>query len=193
MSSEKPTENIFFLSLCPLKTKQKIYSFCLYVLNYLSLYPQKSVFLSINLSSFCRSPLHQTFILTPSNSLTPALSKILHSFLLFYLFTLLLLNTSITPLTPENTLPPLCRQSEGRCQTLLPSTAAAVCRLQVANHRHEVSPKAAPRAVRTLISVCTTNFQTSLRFMAFHLRLNHCELINGQKQAPRVQCFSSLL
>lgn len=167
MSSEKPTENIFFLSLCPLKTKQKIYSFCLYVLNYLSLYPQKSVFLSINLSSFCRSPLHQTFILTPSNS--------------------------ITPLTPENTLPPLCRQSEGRRQTLLPSTAAAVCRLQVANHRHEVSPKAAPRAVSTLISVCTTNFQTSLRFMAFHLRLNHCELINGQKQAPRVQCFSSLL
>ena len=152
---------MFFLSLCPLKTQQKICSFCLYVFKYLS---------------FRRS-------LLPSQRYCTA----------FYPFTFKYLLNSITPLTPENTLPPLCRQSEGRRQTLLPSTAAAVCRLQVANHRHEVSPKAAPRAVRTLISVCTTNFQTSLRFMAFHLRLNHCELINGQKQAPRVQCFSSLL
>ena len=30
-----------FLSLCLLKTKQKIYPFCLYVLNYLSFYPRK--------------------------------------------------------------------------------------------------------------------------------------------------------
>lgn len=30
MSSENPVENMFFLSLYPLKTKQKIYSFCLY-------------------------------------------------------------------------------------------------------------------------------------------------------------------
>ena len=30
-----------FLSLCLLKTKQKICSFCLYVLNYLSFYPRK--------------------------------------------------------------------------------------------------------------------------------------------------------
>ena len=160
---------------------------------FLSLCPQKSFFLSINLSSFCRSPLHQTHVLTPLTPYLLALSKILHSFLLFYLFTLLLLNNSITPLTPENTLPPLCRQSEGRHQILLPPTVAAVCRQQVANHRHEVSPKAAPRAVRTLISVCTTNFQTSLRFMAFSLRLNNVMPINGQKQAPRVQCFSSLL
>ena len=117
----------------------------------------------------------------------------LFTFLPFYPFTFKYLLNSITPLTPEKNLPPLCRQSEGRRQTQLPSTAAAVCRLQVANHRHEVSPKAAPRAVRTLISVCTTNFQTSLRFMAFSLRLNNVMPINGQQQVPRVQCFSSLL
>ena len=145
---------------------------------------------------FLSQPTPPNICLNSSNSLPPCpLKDIAHlfTFLPFYPFTFKYLLNSITPLTPENTLPPLCRQSEGRRQTLLPSTAAAVCRLQVANHRHEVSPKAAPRAVRTLISVCTTNFQTSLRFMAFHLRLNHCELINGQKQAPTAQCFSSLL
>ena len=31
VSSEKPVENMFFMSLCPLKTKQKICSLCLYV------------------------------------------------------------------------------------------------------------------------------------------------------------------
>ena len=145
---------------------------------------------------FLSQPTPPNICLNSSNSLPPCPLKDiaqLFTFLPFYPFTFKYLLNSITPLTPKKNIPPLCRQSEGRRQTLLPSTAAAVCRQQVANHRHEVSPKAAPRAVRTLISVCTTNFQTSLRFMAFSLRLNNVMPINGQKQAPRVQCFSSLL
>ena len=47
------------------------------------------------LNVFCSIPFQKNKVLIPSNSLTPALSKILHSFLLFYLFSLLLLNTSL--------------------------------------------------------------------------------------------------
>ena len=92
---------MFFVSLCPLKNKQKICSFCLYVLNYTALYPQKFVFTSkstylflLKLFRFLSQSPPTNICLNSSNSLTPALSKILHSFLLFYLFTLLLLNTS---------------------------------------------------------------------------------------------------
>ena len=90
-----------FLSLCPLKNQQKICSLCLYVLNYTAPCPQKFVFISkstclflFKLFRFLSQSPPTNICLNFSNSLPPALSKILHSFLLFYLFTLLLLNTS---------------------------------------------------------------------------------------------------